>query len=48
MLAKPTLMYLGTRQKTNCKNEIEIMLDNTKLERVKQTKFLGVLIDETT
>ena len=39
-------MYLGTHQKTNCKNEIAIFLDNTKLERVKQTKFLGVLIDE--
>ena len=39
-------MYLGTHQKTNCKNEIDVILDNTKLERVKLTKFLGVLIDE--
>ena len=30
----------------NVQSNIDIILDNTALERVKHTKFLGVLIDE--
>ncbi len=41
-------MILGTHKKTNAtnKNIGDIILDNTKLERVRYTQFLGVLIDE--
>ena len=41
-------MILGTPQMTTVKNheDLNVTLDNTILERVKFTKFLGVLIDE--
>jgi len=46
--SKTNFMILGTYHKTNCINgdEKNIILDNTNLERVKQTKFLGIHIDE--
>ena len=45
--SKTNFMLLGTYHKTNVNTGNKcIILDNTKLERVKQTKFLGVIIDE--
>ena len=45
--SKTNYMFLGTYHKTNVNTGDQcIILDNTKLERVKQTKFLGVIIDE--
>ena len=43
-------MILITPHMTSTKacEELIVMLDNTALERVKFTKFLGVLIDERT
>ena len=48
MLAKQNFMILGTPHMTSTKarEELNVILDNTALERVKFTKFLGVLIDE--
>lgn len=44
---KTNYMILGTpHMVNNVKSNIDIILDNTALERVKHTKFLGVLIDE--
>jgi hypothetical protein len=43
--SKTNYMILGTPKMTSIQ-ETEITLDNTKLERVQSTKFLGVLIDE--
>ena len=47
--SKTNFMILGTSNMTSNKNleQIEIILDSTPLERVKFTKFLGVLIDES-
>ena len=41
-------MILGTPQMTGVKNyeDFNVTLNNTILERVKFTNFLGVLIDE--
>ena len=44
-------MVLGTNQATsrtfdNNSLKSDIILDDTKLERVNKTKFLGVIIDE--
>ena len=46
--SKTNFMILGTPHMTSTKarEELNVMLDNTALERVKFTKFLGVLIDE--
>ena len=50
--SKTNFMLLGTPQMTcrgdnaGCDNHLEIVLDGTKLDRVKTTKFLGVIIDE--
>jgi len=45
--SKTNYMLLGTRQKTGVQNDsVKIVLDNTNLERVSKTKFLGVTIDE--
>ena len=46
--SKTNFMTLGTPHMTSTKarEELNVMLDNTALERVKFTKFLGVLIDE--
>ena len=45
---KTNFMILGTNYMTSVKapNDFDIVLNDTKLERVKSTKFLGVLIDE--
>jgi len=43
--SKTNYMLLGTPQMTSI-NHIDIILDNTLLERVHHTKFLGVIIDE--
>jgi len=43
---KTNFMLLGTYQKTNCVHDGNIILNDIKLERVKQTKFLGIQIDE--
>ena len=43
--SKTNFMILGTPKMSSVKH-IEIILDNTSLERVQKTKFLGVLIDE--
>lgn len=45
---KTNYMILGTPQMTTfkVKEELNITLDDTKLERMKCTQFLGVLIDE--
>ena len=41
-------MIMGTPHMTSTKTreDLKVLLDNTVLERVKFTKFLGVLIDE--
>ena len=46
--SKTNCMVLGTPHMTSVKikNDIHVKLDGTLLERVKHTKFLGVLIDE--
>ena len=46
--SKTNFMILGTPHMTSTKarEELNVMLDNTALERVKFTKFLDVLIDE--
>ena len=47
--SKTNYMIMGTSKMTSMKNSqqnIDIILDNTKLDRVTSTKFLGVIIDE--
>ena len=44
--SKTNYMILGTPHMTSTKISVNVMLDNTVLERVKFMKFLGVLIDE--
>ena len=46
--SKTNCMVLGTPHMTSVKvqNDLHIKLDGTLLERVKHTKFLGILIDE--
>ena len=46
--SKTNFMISGTPHMTSTKTreELNVMLDNTALERVKFTKFLVVLIDE--
>ena len=46
--SKTNFMILGTPHMTSTKarEELNVILDNTALERVQFTKFLGVLIDE--
>ena len=46
--SKTNFMILGTPHMTSTKarEDLNVILDNTALERVKFTKFLGVLIDE--
>ena len=47
--SKTNFMILGTSQMTDEYDGIDplqIILDDTKLDRVKNTKFLGVVIDE--
>ena len=46
--SKTNYMLLGTPHMTSVKvqQDLSIVLDNTLLDRVKHTKFLGVLIDE--
>lgn len=45
--SKTNYMILGTPHMTSTmtRNDVNMLLDNTVLERVKSTKFLGVLID---
>ena len=47
--SKTNFMILGTPHMTSTKarEDLNVMLDNSALERVKFTKFLGVLIDES-
>ena len=46
--SKTNFMIMGTPHMTSTKTreDLNVLLDNTVLERVKFTKFLGVLIDE--
>ena len=45
--SKTNFMTLGTSQMTNkIKEEFNIILDNTELDKVTSTKFLGIIIDE--
>ena len=46
--SKTNFMILGTPHMTSTKarEDLNVILDNTALERVKFTKFLGVLINE--
>ena len=46
--SKTIFLILGTPHMTSTKarEELNVMLDNTALERVKFTKFLGLLTDE--
>ena len=39
-------MIIGTPKMTSMIDQADIILDNTKLDRVTKTKFLGVIIDE--
>ena len=47
---KTNYMIMGTQFMTSMEDEgvsnVDIILDNTKLQRVDNTKFLGVTIDE--
>ena len=50
---KTNYMLLGTHcgntkyvESVQANNEIQVKLDNTNLQRVSSTKFLGVIIDE--
>ena len=47
---KTNYMIMGTQYMTSMEDEgvsnVDIILDNTKLQRVDNTKFLGVTIDE--
>ena len=47
--SKTNYMMLGTSHMTSVKAQqhFNVILDDTVLDRVKNTKFLGVLIDET-
>ena len=46
--SKTNYMLLGTSHMTSSKiqQDLDVILDNTVLDRVSHTKFLGVLIDE--
>ena len=46
--SKTNFIILGTPHMTSTKarEDLNVILDNTALERVKFTKFLGVLINE--
>ena len=46
MLARLNYMLLGTNHKLSRPDESTIIQDNTNLERVNNTKFLGVTMDE--
>ena len=39
-------MMMGTPKMTSMIDQTDNILDNTKLDRVTKTKFLGVIIDE--
>ena len=43
---KTNYMIMGTPKMTSMIDQTDIILDNTKLDRVIKTKFLGVIIDE--
>ena len=43
---KTNYMIMGTPKMTSMIDQTDIILDNTKLDRVTKTKFLGVIIDE--
>ena len=43
---KTNCMIMGTPKMTSMIDQTDIILDNTKLDRVTKTKFLGVIIDE--
>ena len=43
---KTNYMIMGTPKMTSMIEQTEIILDNTKLDRVTKPKFLGVIIDE--
>ena len=44
--SKTNYMIMGTPKMTSMIDQTDIILDNTKLDRVTKTKFLGVIIDE--
>ena len=39
-------MIVGTPKMTSMTDQTDIILDNTKLDKVTKTKFLGLIIDE--
>ena len=43
---KTNYMIMGSPKMTSMIDQTDIILDNTKLDRVTKTKFLGVIIDE--
>ena len=46
LMLQRQIMIMGTPKMTSMTDQTDIILDNTKLERITKNKFLGVIIDE--
>ena len=46
MLQRQLMMIMGTPKMTSMIDQTDVILGNTKLDRVTKTKFLEVIIDK--